>query len=345
MTEMSFTSAGAPIAPRAAPAPVMLFELTSTQSRLLGENLNAVLARLETGAVSDAERIGALDPIKEVIVSVRECLGAPRPPLVRIRGLPVDTMDRGRPLPHPTPRADAFLHGWACAHHRQPMVFGEARPGQTFQHVFPLPDSLDKPHAHGAASIRWHIDGGGYPSDLVPDRMGLLGIENTTGVPTALASINVVMDALPPSTARLLEQPLYRYHLPNRRGGVDKQLFTPWLPLVTRRPSEPTITYMFPYVLPQPDTGAAEAITALERAATEHAVRIPVERGDFVFWANGPFMHSRAAITGVAEGGIRWFKRLFALKMNRYNREALGPDHIIRAEPELLARLMPRYRV
>ncbi len=277
---MSFTSAGAQTAHRSAPTPVVLFELTSTQSRVLGANLDAVLARLETGAVADAERIRALDPIKDVIAGVRACLGAPRPPIVRLRGLPVDTKDGERPLPHPTPRADAFLHGWACAHERQPMVFGEARPGQVFQDVFPLPDSLDKPHAHGAAPIRWHIDGGGYPSDLVPDHMGLLGIENTSGVATGLVSTDAVMDALPPSAARLLEQPLYRYHMPNRHGGVDKHLFTPWLPLVMRRLSGPSVAYMFPYVFPKPDTGAAEAIAALERTATEHAVRIVIERGE-----------------------------------------------------------------
>jgi hypothetical protein len=329
--------------PKTASLPVPVFELTSSQARLLGENLDAIIARSETGAVTDAERVRALDPIRPILAAAFAWLGRSQLPIVRLRGLPVDAVDRGRPLPHPTPRADAFLHGWTCAQQRQPMVYAESGPGQMFQDVFPRPDALDKPHAHGAAPIRWHIDGGGYPRDLVPDRMGLLGIENTTRIATELASTDAVLSALPPSMARLLSQPLYRYCLPSGRGGVDRNRFTPWLPLVTRSASGPSVSYMFPYVLPMPETGAAEALAALERAASERAIHVLVQRGDLIFWRNGPLMHRRGAIPA-SEGSIRWFKRVFALQVNRHNRAALGPDHVVRAEPALIEGLMNRYR-
>lgn len=319
---------------------LLTFELRGRDSRLLGEGLASILA----GPVPDAERIRALEPIAPLVRRARALLAARRPPLVRIRGLPVDSVDRTRALPHPTPLADAFLHAWACALGRQPMVYAEAREGERFQHVFPLPTTLDKPHAHGAAPIRWHIDGDHYPHDLIPDRMGLLGVLNETTVATSFAAIDTVLRALPPSTAQLLERPLYRYRPPDERGGVDKSRFTPWLPLVTRRRASATLSYMFPYVLAAPGTGAEEAIGALERASHELATRVLIERGDLVTWANGPHMHARETQVDTERGAIRWLKRVFGLRLNRHNRSALGPDHAIRATPELLARLEPRYR-
>jgi hypothetical protein len=326
------------VAARSAPPALITWELPPSRARRIAENLDA----LRGEPVSDEDRVRALDPIADVIATVRAMLGARTPPLVRLRGVPVDDVDRARPLPHATPRADAFLHAIVCALGRQPMVYGEAA-GKMCQDVFPLPGALDKPHAHGAAKIRWHIDGGGYPRDLIPDRMGLLGIVNDTRITTAFASIDAVLEALPAHVVRALEQPLYRYCLPTEQGGVDKSRFTPWLPLVRRSPSGPTFSYMFPYVLPKPDTDAADAVAALERACDEQASRILIERGDLVLWANGPYMHAREAVA-LAEGSLRWLKRVFGLEVNHHNAHALGPDHVVRADAATLERLTPRYR-
>jgi hypothetical protein len=321
------------------PAALVTFDLSARQNCLLGANLDALAEA--RGPISDRDRVRALAPIARTLDAAQDLLAAERPAIVRLRNLPVDEIDRSGPLPHATPRADVFLHSFICAQGRQPMAYAEARSGRIFQDVFPLPDALDKPHAHGAAKIRWHIDGGGYPRDLIPDRMGLLGLANETEVTTDLASTDAVLNALSPRSARLLEQPLFRYCLPNATGGVDKNRFTPWLPLVTRRAGSPIFAYMFPYVLAKANSGAAQAIAELERAANECATRLLIERGDLVFWANGPFMHSRGA---VAHGGLRWLKRAFALELNTYNRSFLGSDHLVKVTTETVERLACRYR-
>lgn len=318
---------------------IRTLEVGAAAARALAASFDALAPR----GATDEERAGALAPIGPLVEQAARALAGPEPELIRLRGLPVDALDRGRPLPHATPRADALLHAIARALGREPMVYAEAGAGPV-QDVFPRAGSLDKPHAHGAASIRWHVDGAGYPRDLVPDRMGLLGIENEPRAPTAFTSVAEVLRALDPATVRVLEQPCFRYCLPVAGGGVDRTRFTPWLALVHRPAHGPPTTGMFPYVLPRPGTSAGEAIAALERAASRVAVRSVIERGDLVLWANGPVMHARDAIPGAGQGAIRWLKRLFAIPVSEHNRAALGPDHVLRVDDALLERLTPRYR-
>lgn len=317
--------------------------LTDEERCALGERLDALGASRHGAPLTDADAAFVLAPIAAIVADAAARLAGARPEAVRVAGLPIDPLAPGAAPPTPTPRADVLLDAFTRALGRRPIAYAEASGGSIFQDVFPRPDALDKPHAHGAAAIGWHVDGAGYPHELVPDRMGLLGLRNDPRSPTLLARVDDVLATLPAEHARTLGAPAYRYRLPTADGRVERGRFTDWWPLVVARPGEAATGYFFPYVLPR-TRAAAAAVAAFDHAATACAERVVVGPGQLLLWPNGTYVHARDALPTPAPGAMRWLKRTFGLSPTLHAAAALGADRIVRITPTLLADLRPRYR-
>lgn len=254
---------------------------------------------------------------------------AEAPPLIKIRNLPVQPVDRATPSDWKddctTPNDDLFKA--VCSKFGTVYGYADLQDGRLVQEIFPIRHDAEKQVGSGAVKLELHTEDPAL--EYRADYLGFLCVSNMDKIPTIVSIPN--FDSLSAETVARLSRPVYRILSDRPSSSTEKNadLVTP----VLFRDNSGRLQFIYDpvyIVRDELEPQDAEAFSALVKVVEEGVTEFLLAPGEIGIIDNYQVAHGRPQYEPRYDGTDRWLKRAqISRDLSKFAHRAIIPGKLM----------------